>query len=288
MSRLCRPITKANRPWSSLGILAMMARWLLTLIVVTLSASSGCCCFSCQGGSCGQCCFCLPKPIVWDGCCNDCGPHGQPCGSQCGTCGILPWLIYGKTCGKGCGDIYWGEWVSDPPDCCDPCDKCTGCWTGQRGPCCLGPCQRLLAAFHGYSYCPPPNCGPSCGPLCQNPACGAACGCSHCGGVGCSSCGAGPHGANVYYGGPEALPDGTATPDLAPGNILDEDWNFPKSKPEPGRPMQKAQQPTRTQMSRMLPPRPATPTNRPYPPTRQASSNSAWGGRNVQPTQFQQ
>src|SRR5262245_49886415 len=126
----------------------MMARWLLVSCAIVLAAgSSGCCCFSCHGGPCGECCFYLPKPIVWDGSCNDCGPHGRPCNDCCGNCGLLPWLIWGKTCGKGCGEIYWGEWVSDPPDCCDPCDQCTGCWTGHHyGPCNLGPCQRLLAA----------------------------------------------------------------------------------------------------------------------------------------------
>ena len=37
------------------------------------------------------------------------------------------------TCGSGCGDIYWGEWLSNPPDACDPCDGC-GNWVGPR--CC--------------------------------------------------------------------------------------------------------------------------------------------------------
>jgi hypothetical protein len=32
-------------------------------------------------------------------------------------------------CGSGCGECYCGDWHSDPPDCCDPCD-CHGNWTG--------------------------------------------------------------------------------------------------------------------------------------------------------------
>jgi len=33
------------------------------------------------------------------------------------------------TCASGCGEIYWGEWISDPPDACDPCDD-WGNWIG--------------------------------------------------------------------------------------------------------------------------------------------------------------
>ncbi|WP_146443611.1 hypothetical protein [Botrimarina colliarenosi] len=42
-----------------------------------------------------------------------------PQGSGCGGCG-------------GCGDLYWNEWHSDPPRCCDPCDDC-GNWVGPTG-----------------------------------------------------------------------------------------------------------------------------------------------------------
>lgn len=34
----------------------------------------------------------------------------------------------GRSCG-GCGELYWNEWHSDPPACCDPCDDC-GNWVG--------------------------------------------------------------------------------------------------------------------------------------------------------------
>ena len=28
-----------------------------------------------------------------------------------------------------CGECYWSEWFSDPPQCCDPCSRC-GRFTG--------------------------------------------------------------------------------------------------------------------------------------------------------------
>ena len=32
-------------------------------------------------------------------------------------------------CGPSCGERYWGDFYSDPPDCWDPCD-CHGNFTG--------------------------------------------------------------------------------------------------------------------------------------------------------------
>jgi hypothetical protein len=154
------------------------------------------------------------------------------------------------TCNKGCGEIYIGEWISDPPDCCDPCDQCTGCWTGHQGACHLGPFQRLLAACHGYSYCPPPCCGPACGGFCNRGGCEPVCGC---GDAGCASCGGGAHGV-VLSGGASPLVPGHAvevlpTPADPHHSILDENWNIPKARPVPGKPIHKAQQPPRVQLS---------------------------------------
>lgn len=67
------------------------------------------------------------------GACEACG---QPCDSaECGPytdghCGPLT-LIFDLFrshgfWGSGCGGRYYGEWWSDPPDCCDPCDFNTG------------------------------------------------------------------------------------------------------------------------------------------------------------------
>src|SRR5262245_20621057 len=113
-----------------------MARWLFASFALAVILGSGCCCMPNCGG-CGGCCS--PYPMVWNGCCNECShaPHVS-CADCCGECGIIPYLTRHKSCGQGCGEIYWGEWYSDPPDCCDPCDQCSGCWTGPHGYCCLG------------------------------------------------------------------------------------------------------------------------------------------------------
>jgi hypothetical protein len=262
----------------------MMARWLSTLMLSTLFFGGGCCCMRCgPAGGGGNCCMimpclpCLPKPIVWNGALNECGPcPGQSCagyGSGCGcgpfsNGGLCGWLHSAWSCGRGCNGIYTDEWLSDPPDCCDPCDKCFGQFTGQQGGyCCLGPFQRLLAALHGYRYCPRPYCGPwrpifgNCGRCGATGACG-------CGGAGCDSCSASVpvHGADIYYGG-ASVPNGMLTPKGLPvpppetTNILEENWDAPKVKAEPGKPIHNAQQPPRGQMGRRMQPmsRPASP-----------------------------
>ncbi len=258
----------------------MMARCLGMVLVALSLFSSGCCCMS--GGPCGQpaCCLCLPhlpKPIVWDGCCNECGPGPcESCADRCGGCqtcgifghgGLLPGLRGDWTCGKGCADIYVSEWVSDPPDCCDPCDKCYGQFTGPHGYCCLGPFQRILAGIHGYKYCAAPECGPwrpifgHCG---HGPGYGSSCGC---GDVGCSTCGGGgaPHGGEVYYDNQpgQAVPRPAPTTMRSQGNvptptateetsILEENWEAPRGRAEPGKPIHSAQQP-RNQVSGRYP-----------------------------------
>jgi hypothetical protein len=255
----------------------MMARLILALACASLLVATGCCCTQtcgdpCGGPGCNTCCFSWPRPIVWNGACNDCGPGPCEACSDCPqTCGILPWFYRSRICGKGCGEIYMGEWISDPPDCCDPCDPCHGCFTGQQGCCNLGPFQRILAAMHGYSYCPPPDCGPVCG-LCSKGCCTAG----HVGyemhgqfdagmpSPGCATCGGGhghahPHGANLYYKGPidphHALdPQRGVDP-----HIMHENWNIPRTKPIPGKPIHNAQQPMPGQMTKAKKPVPARP-----------------------------
>jgi hypothetical protein len=141
--------------------------------------------------------------------------------TQCGTCcktvgcggGIRQWLHNKATHCRGCGEIYWGEWLSDPPDCCDPCDAC-GNFTG-AGVCCdhgcgLGILCRLCHLFQGHRYCPGP------------------CGCTDCGGIGCDSCGHDgwlERGVEVH----------------SHGSVLDEDWEpRPAPPPTPGKPIHKA------------------------------------------------
>ena len=52
-----------------------------------------------------------------DGACHRCGEV-----SAC-RCRVFPGarLLRCLTCGPGCGDVYWGEWTSDPPEACDGC-----------------------------------------------------------------------------------------------------------------------------------------------------------------------
>lgn len=47
--------------------------------------------------------------------------------------------------------MYWGDWISDPPAPCDPCDECTGEFLGRR---CCPPKRTML--FGGR------NCDESC------------------------------------------------------------------------------------------------------------------------------
>jgi len=249
----------------------MMARWLFVFSALAALASSGCCCFgpcggqggyptaacgpACGGGGCesgacrapcnngcglfanGGCCLCLPKPIVWCGNCNECGANGCESCACPSDCGILSFCRWNKSCGKGCGEIYYGEWYSDPPDCCDPCDQCFGQWTGPHGYCRLGPMQHLLAAFHGYKYCPKPCCDDWCGGFCNKPAC------TSCGGGGCASCGGGEH---ISQGSVMPATPGEVYYEHAPSgqSIMNENWDRPTGpKPMPGRPIHKAQQP---------------------------------------------
>ena len=58
----------------------------------------------------------------------------QACGVCGGDCvGHTPatYLKQVLTCGGGCGEIYWGPWISEPPSGCDPCDD-HGNWMGPQ------------------------------------------------------------------------------------------------------------------------------------------------------------
>ncbi len=80
------------------------------------------------------------------------GCNGTQCdvGDACCT-GCLSPLQQLMGCSSGCGEIYWDEWLSDPPDCCDPCDQC-GNWIGPHG--CCGARARPLnhANFWGRRH----------------------------------------------------------------------------------------------------------------------------------------
>jgi hypothetical protein len=119
-----------------------MSRFAASLVVLALA-----------GGLTG--CHVIETPYV-----SDCHHAGwDPVFGSCGTCGTCGGICEGHTpasyighqlmCAGGCGEIYWGPWLSDPPDACDPCDDC-GNWVGER--CCPPKLRHHLLAglFGGY------------------------------------------------------------------------------------------------------------------------------------------
>jgi len=118
-------------------------------------------------------------------CCDSWDPvlgSTDACGVCGGTCqGHTPaqHMKYMLTCASGCGEIYWGEWFSDPPDDCDPCDD-WGHWIGPvdcSGPSCLESVASGWCNLWGYRN------GGGKGGKGQG-------GCVSCGGKGgCDSCG---------------------------------------------------------------------------------------------------
>ena len=91
------------------------------LLAAAMVMSNGCavmhpsaCDVGMMGGGCG---------IDSCGSCATCPPAGPGCGH------VLGHLNSALTCGSGCGEVYWGEWINHPPKYCDPCDN-NGNWTG--------------------------------------------------------------------------------------------------------------------------------------------------------------
>jgi hypothetical protein len=119
----------------------------------TLCDTTHCGCGACGpvcgpvGDSCGDVCGPACGAPSCDACFNSgcdpcggpCGPCGGPCGSCGGPCGgpfgwchpVLAAIFHPFRWGacNGCGDLYLGDFHGDPPDCCDPCNRC-GNWTG--------------------------------------------------------------------------------------------------------------------------------------------------------------
>ena len=92
-----------------------------------------------------------PCAICGGGCGAKCRKvHGGDCGDSCGHHGVRQGPIDdchdGAACGSGCGEVYWDEWVSDPPDCVDPCDDC-GNWIGHQP--CAGPIRDSWLSLLG-------------------------------------------------------------------------------------------------------------------------------------------
>ncbi len=88
------------------------------LLVALLSV--GCCGPMGCGPGCG--------PVACNDCNGDCG-QTIPYGPLDGMRQFKRSLV----CGGGCGEAYIGEWISTPPDACDPC--CGDQWVGGATAC---------------------------------------------------------------------------------------------------------------------------------------------------------
>ncbi len=146
--------------------------WLMALGCGILLSTSGCCGFPGEG-NCGRGCGCgsysrcegdcgptcgparraYRERVEGDDCggCSTCGARAA-CGGQCSACGdecgsscqrnfcfhplrALGKLFYAGTwCGPCCGNTYWGECISDPPACHDPCSR-DGHYASRSGGC---------------------------------------------------------------------------------------------------------------------------------------------------------
>lgn len=131
-------------------------------------------------------CFVL-LAVVAVGCCGPmgCGP-GCNAGTGCYDCdGLAGNQLIGSpldgmrrfkrslVCGGGCGEAYYGEWISTPPDCQDPC--CGSDWVGGAVKCrpfCWTP-GTFLSGLYGTRFCSGAESSVSCG--CDG-------GCDECGG----------------------------------------------------------------------------------------------------------
>lgn len=186
----------------------------ITCLMVAVMMS-GCCCGptgGCGGGGFGGGCVTN---------CNDCDGtyYGGFRGAPCGPFQHLNQIRKSLVCGGGCGEVYYGEWQSTPPDACDPC--ASGQFTGGAVPCnpfCWRPgfLFGFFGNFWGHRY---GGCGG--GVPCGGGGCGGGCGCdggfsgggyvdngyidggfSGGGGGGCSTCNASTVSPNIRQASP--------------------------------------------------------------------------------------
>jgi len=129
---------------------------LLGLVCGLLGLSTGCeimcwpynCGSGLSGPGCGAPCGPVAEQDCTAGCGPGCGMGGRPCGMArdcgCEPCAPAPGPLsclfrifaHNSWCGRSCGERYWGDFYSDPPDIWDPCD-CSGNYTGRE--CQTGP-----------------------------------------------------------------------------------------------------------------------------------------------------
>lgn len=114
-----------------------MFRFLLLTIAVAAVVTMPGCLLGPHGG-CGQC--------------NSCDSYVQ--GEQIHHSPIDSFRAWRRSlsCNSGCGETYWDEWYSTPPDCIDPCPT-DCCETGFVDCGCTGPCGCDLVGG-GYGVRP--------------------------------------------------------------------------------------------------------------------------------------
>ncbi len=181
---------------------ALLAAWMGLL---TLGVGGGCgyhrafcttSCGSCDGGGLvaahGGCVDGACSGDVYPGTCGS--KSLGPSGGLSGIC--LPLLSTRLACGSGCGDIYWNEWICDPPECCDPCSD-GGCWVGPT-PCAHpgGVIRGTLGLVKGavvrvvhlglYGY--RPGCYGACETACDGCGTDSCMQCTDCGDCGVTGC----------------------------------------------------------------------------------------------------
>lgn len=139
--------------------------------------------------------------------CNDCNGFGNQGFIAHRPLDSMRQFRRSLTCGSGCGETYYDEWTSSPPDCCDPCPEfgyndcgpgvglCGDCGghCGVHGGCGIRPVRaaaRLVKAVYGKRFCD--GCGYDTGDCCCDETSvydsyDSGCGCASCGGGGAVS-----------------------------------------------------------------------------------------------------
>ena len=86
----------------------------LGILLATLSSTG------CVGwGPCGNECFQGPFRSAAQGICSTCEDNCCNCDGYNPPFGNLRRTL---ACGSGCGEIYYGDWLSNPPNACNECD----------------------------------------------------------------------------------------------------------------------------------------------------------------------
>lgn len=103
---------------------------------------------------------CVLGPSGGGGHCNSCDGFSGSAMSGGPGASFREWRR-SLTCGAGCGETYYDEWYSSPPDCEDPCPQFAG-----GGGCAGGDCGGCGDCGGGCGACLNGGCGGSCGGSC--------------------------------------------------------------------------------------------------------------------------